>query len=108
MTKDFRSSGGSTEQEQKVIENALTVASTNTAIAEATLGQAFGYEMCRCAFPPTPMLTVGYYDRVLHTDYKRDIGDPVYECPKCGYSTEGPFGYKRTAPPRSNPVETAK
>jgi hypothetical protein len=104
MTKDFRSSGGSTEQQQKAIENALTVASTNTALAEATLGQAFGYELCRCSFPPTPMLTVGYYDRVLHDDFNRSIGDPVYECPKCGYSTAGPFSYKRTAPPRGSPA----
>jgi hypothetical protein len=54
ITKDIRSSGHSTESEQKAIENALRVASSNTAIAEATLAQAFGYEMCRCQFPPTP------------------------------------------------------
>ena len=96
MIKDYRASGSSTEHEQKAIETALTTASTNTALAEATLGQAFGYEMCKCTFPPTPMLTVGYYDRPLHDDFDRRIGDPVYACPKCGYNTAGPFAFKRT------------
>jgi hypothetical protein len=108
MVKDFRSTGGSTEQEQKVIENVLTVASTNTAIAEATLGQAFGYEMCKCTLPPTPMLTVGYYDRVLHDDFDRRVADPVYECPKCGYNTAGPFSFKRTVvAPSGNAASSA-
>jgi len=24
---------------------------------------------------------------------------PVYECPKCGYNTAGPYRYTRIAPP---------
>jgi hypothetical protein len=98
IVKDVRSMGGGTEQQQKAIDSALTVASTNTAIAEATLGQAFGYELCKCTFPPTPMLTVGYVDRRLPNGKKE--GEPVYECPKCGYNTAGPCGYQRLTPPR--------
>jgi hypothetical protein len=60
MIKDYRSDGGGTEKQEKAIDAALTVASTNTAIAEATLGRAFGYQMCKCDFPPTPIRTVGY------------------------------------------------
>lgn len=94
MIKDFRSRGGSTEQEAQAIDAALTVASTNTALAEATLGQAFGYELCKCTFPPTPMLTVGYLSG-NHSSNKR-VGDPVYKCPKCGYDTAAPFTYVPT------------
>jgi hypothetical protein len=77
MIKDFRSRGSNTEQEQKAIDATLTVASANTALAEATLGQAFGYELCKCSFPPTPMLTVGYL-KSTHAQSKR-VGDIVYE-----------------------------
>jgi hypothetical protein len=61
-------------------------------IAEAELAKAFGYELCKCDFPPTPMLTVGYFNW-NHGANKKE-GDPVYECPKCGYNTAGPFNYQ--------------
>jgi len=63
LVKDVRSIGGGTEQEKKAIDTALTVASSNAAVAEAQLAQAFGYELCKCEFPPIPMRTVGYFDR---------------------------------------------
>jgi hypothetical protein len=76
MTKDIRSLGGGTEQQQKAIDTALTIASSNTAIAEAEIAKALGYELCKCEFPPTPMKTVGYTrDRQV-----------VYQCPKCGFN----------------------
>ena len=95
MVKDVRSLGGGTEQEKKAIDNALTVASSTAAIAEAELAKAFGYELCKCDFPPTPMRTVGYMTS-NHGNHR--IGDPVYECPKCRYCTAGPFQYQRIAP----------
>jgi hypothetical protein len=98
MVKDVRSLGGGTQQQQKAIDQALTIASSNTAIAEAHLAQALGYELCRCEFPPTPMRTVGYFNR-RHAGHNE--GDPVYECPKCGYTNAGPFKYERTAPNRT-------
>jgi hypothetical protein len=61
MVKDVRSLGGGSEQQQNAIDAALTVASSSTAIAEAELAKAFGYELCKCEFPPTPMRTVGYF-----------------------------------------------
>jgi hypothetical protein len=93
MLRDLRSTGGGSKKEQEAIDAALTIASSNTAIAEAQLAQALGFELCKCEFPPTPMTTVGYFQK-MHPGHK--IGDPVYECPKCGYSNAGPFGFHRT------------
>jgi hypothetical protein len=44
------------------------------------------------------MLTVGYVTRAPN----KNAGDPIYECPKCGYNTSGPYGYERLAPERSD------
>jgi hypothetical protein len=98
MVKDVQSLGGGTQQQQKAIDQALTIASSNTAIAEAQLAQAFGFELCKCEFPPTPMKTVGYFDIPVagHAE-----GDPVYECPKCGYTNAGPYQFHRTEPKRA-------
>jgi hypothetical protein len=98
VLKDVRSLGGGTEQQQKAIDQALKLASSNTAIAEAQLAKAFGYELCKCAFPPIPMRTVGYWSRNHDT---HTIGEPVYECQKCGYNSAGPYDYQRIAPLRS-------
>src|SRR6266550_7653138 len=95
MVRDVRSLGGGTEQEKRAIDTALTVASSSTAIAEAQLAQAFGYELCKCDFPPTPMVTVGYRGH-RHAGHKET--DPIYECPKCGHNNAGPWNYQRTAP----------
>jgi hypothetical protein len=94
--KDMRSMGGDTAKQEKIIDSAVTIASTNTAIAEANLGQALGYQLCRCQFPPTPMLTVGYFENELGPG--RNTGDPVYECAQCGYTNAGSIAYKRIAP----------
>ena len=98
MAKEVRSRGGGTEQEQKAIDSALTIASSNTAIAEAKIAASLGYELCKCDFPPTPMRTVGYFSRQVAN---KNEGDPVYECPKCGYNNAGPFLYERIASERS-------
>jgi len=42
------------------------------------------------------MLTVGYFTRPAAG---KNETDPVYECPKCGYNTAGPFDYERIAKP---------
>lgn len=82
--------GPQREAATKAIENA----EAQTKIAEASIAKALGYELCRCEFPPNPMLTVGYMTR-------GDIaGKQVYECPKCGANTAGPWAYQRTTPKR--------
>jgi hypothetical protein len=98
LIKDVRSLGDGTEQQKKAIDNALTVATSTATLAEAQIAQAFGYELCKCDFPPTPMRTVGYFTRQIGPS-KRE-GDPVYECPKCGYNTAGPIMYQRLVPER--------
>jgi len=50
---------GSAEQ-KKVLEQTLATASSSAAFAEAELARGFGYELCKCTIPPTPMLTVGF------------------------------------------------
>ncbi|MER8521188.1 hypothetical protein NKI48_13715 [Mesorhizobium sp. M0644] len=56
------------------------------AIAEAELAKGLGYQLCKCEFPPTIMLTVGYGMGGKTTP----VGDgPVHECPKCGITTAG-------------------
>lgn len=104
--KDIRGLGGGSEQQQKAIDTALATIASNTAIAEAALGQAFGYQFCKCDFPPTTMRTVGFMmANVPHTS--RKTGDPVYECPKCRYNNAGPYTYHRLAPPRPKPDESS-
>lgn len=41
-------------------------------LAEAEIGKAFGYRMCQCTIPPTPML------------YKHNIESYVCNNPECG------------------------
>jgi hypothetical protein len=83
------------KEETKLIDAALDKASVATAIAEAEVAKALGFELCKCQFPPIPMLTVGHID---NPNAKKN--GPVYECPKCGYNSAGPWIYNRIAPPR--------
>jgi len=82
------------DQREKAITLALDSASSSAKIAEAEVAKALGYELYKCEFPPTPMLTVGELNG-------RPKTGPVYECPKCGFNTAGPFTYNRIAPERS-------
>jgi hypothetical protein len=95
LVRDARSLAGGTEQQNKVVEQALDHAERSASIAEAEVAKALGYELCKCTFPPTIMLTVGYRSGRPPTNT-----GPVFECPKCGFDTSSPFGYTRTAPPR--------
>ncbi len=60
-------------------------------IAEASVAQALGYELCKCAFPPTPMLRIGY--RILRGAARKT--EFVYECPKCKQHTAGAWAFQR-------------
>jgi hypothetical protein len=80
MVREARGSRDSDQgkEETKLIDAALEKASAATAIAEAEVAKALGYELCKCQFPPIPMLTVGRID----IPNLKMLG-PVYECPKC-------------------------
>src|SRR5581483_3453698 len=93
LLKEMRSSGAPEPEQQKLIDEALAKASDAAKIAEAQVAKALGFELCKCQFPPIPMLTVG------HFAFGNRQG-PVFECPKCGYNSASPYGFTRTAPPR--------
>jgi hypothetical protein len=95
-TKELLPQGPKTE----VISAALATAVSSSQFAEAEIAKALGYELCKCNYPPTIMLTVGELDGRS----KLGLG-PVYECPRCGYNTAGPFMYKRIAPEREPPLD---
>jgi hypothetical protein len=58
MVKDLR--GLASPEQVKAITAAVDQAETATKVAEAEIANALGYELCKCQFPPTVMLTVGY------------------------------------------------
>jgi hypothetical protein len=90
LVRDVSVSAGGSEEQKRLVNDALDKASTAAKIAEAELAKAFGFELCKCEFPPTPMLTVGY-----HNERGGGRKGPVYECPKCGFNTAGPWMYER-------------
>jgi hypothetical protein len=81
-------------EKKEAIAQTLEVAERQIQIGEAQIAQALGFALCRCAFPPTPMLKVG---RTTRTNPPRD----VHECPRCGQDDAYPIGYNRRIPPRS-------
>jgi hypothetical protein len=99
MVREARGKSGDADhgkEETKLIEAALEKASIATAVAEAEVAKGLGFELCKCQFPPIPMLTVGHID---NPDAK--MRGAVYECPKCGFNSAGPWSYSRIAPPRT-------
>ena len=61
-----------------VIAAALAEADRRLRLGEAQIAREFGYQLCQCAFPPTPMLLVG--------EHRTAAGERagVRECPRCG------------------------
>lgn len=90
MVRDLRGAPQpSNEKEGELIDAALDSATKATAIAEAEVAKALGYELCKCEFPPTPMLTIGIQSATAGRN------GPVYECPKCKFNTGYPFRFER-------------
>lgn len=98
MLRDLRGSGGTPARESELIDAALDKAEKATAIAEAEVAKALGYQLCKCEFPPIPMRTIGHISNALAK--QNGIQGPVYECPKCGFNSALSFSYARIAPPR--------
>jgi hypothetical protein len=71
------------------ISQALASAEASAKLAEAEIAKALGFELCKCEFPPTAMLTVG-----THSGRMGKAG-AVYECPKCNFNTASPFSFTR-------------
>lgn len=90
MVRDIRSKpDGGIDSEKALIDTALEKADKATAIAQAEVAKALGYELCKCEFPPIPMLTVGS----IQVGSKRE--GAVYECPKCKFNTAYPYKFER-------------
>jgi hypothetical protein len=87
--RDLIPEGENKEAASEALENAEKAA----VVAEAQIAQALGYELCRCEFPPTPMLRVGYM-----APWGDRKGGPVHECPKCEQDTAGPWMWERKIP----------
>jgi hypothetical protein len=100
--KDMLAIAGGTEEQKKVVEEALDHAIRTAAVAEAEVAKALGYELCKCQFPPTIMLTVGYKSE--RGERGATASGPVFECPKCGYNSAGVWAYTRTAPKKKPPT----
>jgi hypothetical protein len=100
LVKDYSRSKGDEPKQKEIereIESAIATANSSAVIADIEVKKALGYRLCYCNYPPTAMLTVGYYSR--NVGFARE-GDQVFECPKCGLSTAGPYMFTRIVPPR--------
>jgi hypothetical protein len=99
-------------EKKEAAARALEEAEKQIRLGEAEIAKALGYPLCRCTFPPTPMLAVGYrlcndhreYQLLLALVAKGQASSPsaftVNECPTCGANDAGPHNYTRTAPAR--------
>ena len=97
-------------EKKEAAARALEEADKQIRLGEAQIAKALGYPLCRCAFPPTPMLAVGYrpyagqreYQVLLSLVAKGQISSPsgftIHECPKCGANDAGHHDWTRTAP----------
>ena len=82
-------------EKKDAVAASLAEASTQLKLAQAQIAQGLGYKLCRCTFPPTPMLEVGeQYSAMTET---RMV---VYECPVCNRNTGGRHesDWKRSVP----------
>ena len=92
MVRELRGKpDGGSEKEKALIDAALDTADQSTAIAQAQVAKALGYELCKCEFPPTAMLTVGTHNGRSGPEE----GGAVYECPKCKFNTAAPWNFNR-------------
>lgn len=78
------------QDKAKAVGTAIAQSEEQFAIAKAEIAKALGYQLCKCKFPPTPMVTVGMGIS------NRQQG-PVYECPECGINSAHPYSFTRTA-----------
>jgi hypothetical protein len=65
-------------EKKDAVGASLAEAEKQLRTAEAQIAQGLGYPLCRCAFPPTPMLEVG--ECISESTFKRVV---VHECPRC-------------------------
>jgi hypothetical protein len=101
LLKDAKDLLPAGDQREAAITQALATADTSSKLAEAEIAKALGYELCKCQFPPTPMLTIGHM--TANQTPATAFGKPVFECPRCGSNNSAPFSFQRTVPRNENP-----
>lgn len=74
------------------VQLALEEADRQLEIAEATFAKSLGYPLCRCQFPPTIMLKIGY----TRAPNPRNPDIDVHQCPKCGSKDCGGRKFSQT------------
>ena len=80
---------------KEAIGQSLAHAERQVQLAEAQVARALGYRLCRCTFPPIPMLLVGF--RLNGFDQPED----VHECPACKTNTAQLEAWERTVGPEA-------
>src|ERR1700738_2782708 len=101
LLKDAKELLPSGDQRHLAISQALATAESSSKIAEAEIAKSLGYELCKCQFPPTPMLTIG--NMTANQTPATAFGKPVFECPRCGNNNSAPFDFQRPVPRNENP-----
>jgi hypothetical protein len=88
-------------EKKEIVSRALEEAEKQIGTAEAQIAQALGYPLCRCIFPPTPMLLVGYWtpgrydiEHAIAAQLRKAQGGgavtmDVHECPLCKRNDAG-------------------
>ena len=92
LAKDIQEQSDNSEDEKRAIGHALEEAEKTAKVAEAQLAKALGYTLCKCEYPPNPMLKVGHRTKL---GAQSDFLD-VHECPMCKTNDAGPYGFTRT------------
>ncbi len=67
------------QERREEVTRALEQSEKQFQIAEAQIAMGLGYALCRCVFPPTPMLTIGW-----HEQQRTAPACAVHQCPRCG------------------------
>jgi len=61
------------DKDVDAIAKKLDEAERATKLAEAQIAESLGYQLCKCEFPPTIMLSIEHRDLV-----------EIFKCPRCG------------------------
>lgn len=70
------------EDQRRALDCALQDAEAAHRLALAEIGKTFGYQLCRCTFPPQVCTRIGY---------DRDSGAEKSKCPSCGQEYPEPL-----------------
>jgi hypothetical protein len=81
------------------VEKSIEGAEEQIRIAEVQIAKAIGFQICKCEFPGTPMLKVGY-KRSFVGRGPNTIDLAVHECPRCLQTDAFGAIYTRQAPER--------